>query len=36
MLIVGQTPIQEVAGSTNVRVLFLAEDAAPPAGMLIP
>ena len=34
VLIVGQTPIQEVAAITNVRVLFLAEGAAPLEGMI--
>ena len=33
VLIVGQTPIQELADRTSVRVLFLAEGAASPAGV---
>ena len=32
VLIVGQTPIQELAGQTAVKVLFLAEGAAPLPG----
>ena len=36
MLIVGQTPIQEVASVTKLRVLFLAEGASPPEGAFHP
>jgi hypothetical protein len=32
VLIVGQTPIQEIASVTSVRVLFLAEGTSPPEG----
>ena len=32
VLIVGQTPIQELAGKADVKVLFLAEGAAPLPG----